>query len=185
MLFRSYQCAGAECETIFLAQKTIPMTDHKFGDDGICEVCKTVKSSVTTKAETAVVDGKNKVIFTSHVEVNDSDAEIVEMGILYITAEDYTGNAKEDLMVTLDANGTFTPAAGGPLRAKQFNVASYPDLTSYVGATVTINLGTADANKERKLYARGYVIVKKNNTYEIRYAQDVVNGTFNAGFVVN
>ena len=71
--------------------------------------------------------------------------------------------------------------SGGTLRAKQFNIAQYPDLGNYVGATVTINLGDAEENKDRTLYGRGYVIVKmKDNTYAIRFADDVVSGTFNS-----
>ena len=85
------------------------------------------------------------------------------------------------LVVSLNESGTFTPVSGGTLRAKQFNIAQYPDLGNYVGATVTINLGDAEENKDRTLYGRGYVIVKmKDNTYAIRFADDVVSGTFNS-----
>lgn len=180
-----FVCPVDGCTTVFLAQQEIPVSKHVFGTEGICTGCGLVNASVTTKAENKVIDGQNKVVFTSNIVRNDLDAEIVEMGILYITKEDYSGNVKEDLTVTLDENGTFTPIPGGVVRAKQFNKSEYPDLENYIGATVTINLGKDEVNKDRTLYARGYVILKKNNTYEICYAKDVLSGTFNTGFVTN
>ena len=82
-------------------------------------------------------------------------------------------------------NGSFTLPTG-TLRAKQFNKnnEAYSDLANYVGATVTINLGTDEVNKSRKLYARGYVVLETEDGYEIHYADDVVSGTYNDGFKV-
>ena len=170
------------CDTIYTAQTEVPATGHDFSESNECKNgCGMKQASVTTRATTSVVNGKNKMTFTSGVTVHDEDAEIVEMGILYITAADYAGTAVEDMVVSLNESGTFTPVSGGTLRAKQFNIAQYPDLGNYVGATVTINLGDAEENKDRTLYGRGYVIVKmKDNTYAIRFADDVVSGTFNS-----
>ena len=155
------------------------MTGHNFSESNECKYgCGTKQATLSTRGEKYTAeDGKNKVVFTSNVVVDDADAEVVELGILYITADGYAGNAQEDMKVTLNESGTFTPE--GTLRAKQFNKSQYGDLSGYVGATVTINLGTAEENKARTLYAKGYVIVKmKDNSYAIRYAEEVISGTF-------
>ena len=186
-LTQGFQCAADGCNVILLPQEIVPVTDHKFGEDGTCEVCGEKSISVTTRGEAKQAeDGKYKAIFTSNVQVVDRN-KVVEMGILYITAADYAGNPLEDMQVKteLDENGSFTLPTG-TLRAKQFNKnnEAYSDLANYVGATVTINLGTDEANKSRKLYARGYVVLETEAGYEIHYADDVVSGTYNDGFKV-
>ncbi len=183
---QGYQCAGSECETIFLAQKTIPVSDHKFGDDGICEVCKTKNITVSTSAFGQVVDGNDKLTLRANIQVADRD-KVVEMGILYITKSGYTGtveDAKADLTVLESEmhDNTFTLAGREFARAKQYNINENANLGNYTQASVNFNFG-AGTNRSRQVYARGYVIMENaDGGYEIHYAEEILTGTVGSFF---
>ena len=119
-----------------------------------------------------------------NVELENPE-DVVEMGILYITKAGYTGtveDAKADLTVKeeeMSADGSSFTLANRPYaRAKQYKSSVEGPLGGYSSASVNFNFGDTQANLERPIYARGYVIMKTSeNTYAIRYADEVITGT--------
>ena len=185
-LTQGFQCAADGCNVILLPQEIVPVTDHKFGEDGTCDNCGVKNISVATSAVGQVVDGNDKLTFRVTTEIADRD-KVVEMGILYITKSGYTGtveDAKADLTVLESEmhDNTFTLAGREFARAKQYNINENANLGNYTQASVTFNFG-AGTNRSRQVYARGYVIMENaDGGYEIHYAEEILTGTVGSFF---
>ena len=180
-----YKCPECTTETIIKGGEELPVTGHNFSESNECKYgCGTKQATLSTSAKTAVVDGNNKLTVTMNVELENPE-DVVEMGILYITKAGYTGtveDAKADLTVKeeeMSADGSSFTLANRPYaRAKQYKSSVEGPLGGYSSASVNFNFGDTQANLERPIYARGYVIMKTSeNTYAIRYADEVITGT--------
>ena len=180
-----YKCPECTTETIIKGGEELPVTGHNFSESNECKYgCGTKQATLSTSAKTAVVDGNNKLTITMNVELENPE-DVVEMGILYITKAGYTGtveDAKADLTVKeeeMSADGSSFTLANRPYaRAKQYKSSVEGPLGGYSSASVNFNFGDTQANLERPIYARGYVIMKTSeNTYAIRYADEVITGT--------
>ncbi len=150
------------------------LADHDFSKGDTCEVCKQERvKAVTTGSKVETGDSTKKVTFNANISVLDKQAEVVEKGILYITAANYEGDAKADLSVELNAEGGITP--GDNVKIKRVTTAGN-------SAVLTINLGTSASSATRQLYARGYVIVRNGDETKLYLDSNILTGTYNTGF---
>lgn len=176
----SYVCSGCGQADPDRPETEVPGTAGHVFVDGTCEVCGIKNATAVTSGSTSAVDGNNKVTLSSDISVAETDVEIVEIGVLYITSKDYDGDAASDLFFTLAEDGTYT--IGNPSVRVERYTSSNADLESYMNVYVTINLGTSEANTTRTLYGRGYVIVKKDGKYSVQFDSNVIQGTYAGGF---
>ena len=120
--------------------------------NGVCSRCEKIPAETTASAH---VDGtKNNVRFTATVVDFPEHAPIVKKGILYITSSQYTpagAGLEDDLKI--GSSCTYV---------KDKYTESNTSNTIYFD----LNVGTATT---RKLYARGYVIVREDGAEKVYY----------------
>ena len=137
-----------------------PENGHNFVD-GVCQNnCGKKAAAATTSASAGIIDGANKVTFENNIQVVDQDANVVEMGILYITAEGYNGTPETDLTIG---------SASSDVRKKS---------TTETGTGFRFSLKVG-ANVTRKLYARGYITITDKAGKSQTYYGDVISGSYN------
>ena len=141
---------------------------HDFVND-ICTRCEKRRIAVSTQFNKYVEDGKNKIRFTSIVEVVDTETyEPIEMGVLYITSKDYDGDGSN---LTIEGN-TQEPLIVKKQQTNNFNLDGY---------YVAISVGTST---DRVLWGRGFVKVKNKKTEEEEtFYGEIVHGNFINGVV--
>lgn len=176
---KGYFCAVCDAEDESKRVEVPGTAGHVFEGDS-CKGCGIKNAAAVTTGTGSVISGTNRVTLRSDISVADKDAEIVEMGVLYITAKAYNGDAKSDLSFALAADGSYT-ISNSSVRVQKYTSAD-ADLTKYDNVYVTINLGTDVANTTRTLYGRGYIIVKKDGKYSVQFDSNVVKGTYADGF---
>ena len=153
-----YECP---CDSVKFDEIAIdPVNGHNFVD-GVCQNnCGKKAAAASTDATAGVIDGENKVTFENLITVTDPDATVVEMGILYITAEGYAGNPETDLTVS---------SASGDVRKKSTTETG-------TGYRFSLKVGT---NVTRKLYARGFITVTDKAGKTQTYYGDIISGSYN------